>query len=567
LVRDRGECLSNYLTVHEIIASVQTNKIWDNFKIKNSPGDGHCLLHSISTSFNAQLFTKIKLNSMQTLIGKLINETIQQRKTLREVTFGSDIVLFSLLDQYVLGKNYNNIFCDIVPDILSNALAINFIIIDERNGSFQTYIIGKEEVNKPYILIHKNGDHYNAIVPKGNTKLSKFKLAKVKHVIKNDHIKVNYQVFIDKRKKNETKILFLNVNGLHSKINLNVFESYIKPFDIVCLSETKTKVLQDEELNGFKIFMKKTTCKSHRYGGIHGLCILVKEDIAPHCEIVDECNSNSILWIKLNKQAIGFDCLICAIYLPCEGSIHHKSDFFDRIYSDIVNLNTKYNYPILLLGDFNSRTGILNDFITIEDSTADAVGIDLQENDIFNVKSELENLNISVKRYNSDKKTNNNGVKLIELCKDMNIKIVNGRFGADEGKGDFTCKDASTIDYAIASPCILKQITDFSVDIFDPSLSDCHRPICLSIKHNCAFTQTSTVSVHSNSLKENVTFDMHRTNWNVELATNYKNMFDENEINELNNTLDNSESSEINQFKIDEITHKLKDIFFNPSFS
>ena len=80
--------------------------------------------------------------------------------------------------------------------------------------------------------------------------------------------------------------------------------------------------------------------------------------------------------------------------------------------------------------------------------------------------------------------TNNNGKKLIELCRNVDVKIVNGRFGNDYENGNFTCykpNGKSTVDYAIASPCLFPKIIDFTVDMFDPCLSDVHCPICLAL--------------------------------------------------------------------------------------
>ena len=43
--------------------------------------------------------------------------------------------------------------------------------------------------------------------------------------------------------------------------------------------------------------------------------------------------------------------------------------------------------------------------------------------------------------------------------------------------------NCSVVDYCIVSECILPCVSDFSVDIFDPCMSDVHSPICLDIKN------------------------------------------------------------------------------------
>ena len=110
----------------------------------------------------------------------------------------------------------------------------------------------------------------------------------------------------------------------------------------------------------------------------------------------------------------------------------------------------------------------------------------------------LESLCIESERYNCDSITNNNGYKLIDICKNHDLHTVNGRFGNDKGIGETTCKSISAIDYVIASPELFTKINDFMVDMFDPLLSDVHNTICLELKNNVVptdkecFKQTKT---------------------------------------------------------------------------
>ena len=93
----------------------------------------------------------------------------------------------------------------------------------------------------------------------------------------------------------------------------------------------------------------------------------------------------------------------------------------------------------------------------------------------------MECLGITTERHSLDKVVNNSGCKLIELCKGLEIKIISGRFGNDQGVGDFTCQNAlgkSVVDYAIA---FLKLI-HFQIDTFDKCLSDVHTPIWVTLK-------------------------------------------------------------------------------------
>ena len=141
--------------------------------------------------------------------------------------------------------------------------------------------------------------------------------------------------------------------------------------------------------------------------------------------------------------------------------------------------------PILLMGDFNSRTGIIEDLISIDDVVSTACGIVLAENYIFESKHKLECLGMTTEKHNLDTVVNNNDYKLIELCKGLDMKIINGRFGNDQGAGDFTCQNASgksVVDYAIASTFLFQKLINFQIDTFDKCLSDVHTPIWVTLK-------------------------------------------------------------------------------------
>ena len=46
--------------------------------------------------------------------------------------------------------------------------------------------------------------------------------------------------------------------------------------------------------------------KSHRYGGIHGLCILVRNSLAKHCKIINDLTSDSIIWLMIDVFSFSF---------------------------------------------------------------------------------------------------------------------------------------------------------------------------------------------------------------------------------------------------------------------
>lgn len=174
------------------------------------------------------------------------------------------------------------------------------------------------------------------------------------------------------------------------------------------------------------------------------------------------------MWLKFTDELLGFSFILCAVYFPHERSVYYKPDQFENFCLELHTMSTDYRLPVLLTGDFNARTANKIDFLEDCDDWGENI---------------LDIDNIPV-RKNMDKLSNNNGNRLIELCKIFDMVIINGRYGEDASKGAFTCrtaKGASTIDYMIGSAKILQRINNFSIGDFDKCISDAHAPIHLCL--------------------------------------------------------------------------------------
>ena len=93
----------------------------------------------------------------------------------------------------------------------------------------------------------------------------------------------------------------------------------------------------------------------------------------------------------------------------------------------------------------------------------------------LNTQSEevLKRKNIPLNRINVDNNAVNNwGRKLIDLCKNNNIVILNGRKG--ESSFNPTTKFKTVIDYLLADNSIFHKIMNFKIDDFDNLFSDVH---------------------------------------------------------------------------------------------
>ena len=245
----------------------------------------------------------------------------------------------------------------------------------------------------------------------------------------------------------------LNVCGFNSKLKYHVLQQYMQLFDFICLLETKCNSIDENELSDYKTFIMPRKSKTHKYGGIHGICILVKNAYASNCSVVTEFMSESVLWLHISKPVIGYEFLLGAVYLPHEASTYYSDDVFEYLSDDMTTIRAKYEVPTILMGDFNARTGTTSDFELICDH--DELFID---NDPYIIYFEKEDI---FHRKNKDKHMNRNGKKLIDFCKMSDMKILNGRIGKDKSLGNFTCyttRGSSTIDYAIAINRIISKV-------------------------------------------------------------------------------------------------------------
>ena len=221
-----------------------------------------------------------------------------------------------------------------------------------------------------------------------------------------------------------------------------------------------------------------------KLGGVHGIALLVKKSIYRHVTVLENLASHCVLWVIVNVRAFNKAFALGIVYIPHENSRYFHQTIHDDILQDITEITMKYDVPIILMGDFNARTGKATDMVTIDESVILATDTDADLFDSFDSKDKAELLGIDLARHSQDKVTNGNGFQLLQCCKMADLKIINGRFGQDAGIGAFTCSNAngsSVVDYAVASTSLLPNVSNFRVDAHDKCLSDIHCSISLSL--------------------------------------------------------------------------------------
>ena len=360
------------------------------------------------------------------------------------------------------------------------------------------------------------------------------------------------------------KLLGLNVCGLYAKLNLGILERYIQKFNIVCFCETKSNIIGNDDFPGFKPYVKKN---------FHGICTLIKTNISHNVMQLLETQSDHVLWLHIKKECFGKEFILGSVYLPHENSTHYHEDMFDNIEEDIMYFNVNFsNVPVIMLGDFNSRTGLQDDFLDIDHNVVENSGFLLDENYLVFSKQNLEELGIITDRFNQDNVLNRNGKRLIESCRNLNLKIVNGRFGKDRNIGSFTCMSHngnSLVDYALVSPDLLSCISDFEVDSLDHCLSDIHRPICLELSfierksNDVKIIQIEYDTTSQNNIPSGSDIIFLKHQGEPSLAIEYRNNINSNEILMLNECVDSTAPESVNQALIDSIASDICKLFLD----
>ena len=260
------------------------------------------------------------------------------------------------------------------------------------------------------------------------------------------------------------KISCWNIHGLISKeqnkLEEESFLSYISDKDIVFLTETKCLKSQELNVPGYYCFqLNRTSIKTAKTES-GGIALLCKSHYRQGISILPII-SEDFFWIKLNKQFfnISEDLYICAVYDPPPGSSYSQRqirDPLETIEENVIEYSKKGN--IMLLGDFNARTGNLPDYVM---GDSDIIIPMYTDDTIPN-------------RLSQDHTTDTRGKHLLEICIQSQLRILNGRCLGDS-IGAFTChtyNGSSTVDYSVISENLYNDIIYFHVEKFDGTLSD-----------------------------------------------------------------------------------------------
>lgn len=215
--------------------------------------------------------------------------------------------------------------------------------------------------------------------------------------------------------------------------------------------------IEQKDIKSFSQYFKefnlywKTATRENTYGRAKGgILVGVREDVKEFVKVED----NDLFFDISIRTSKDFTHLV-PVYLNCGSWISDFEDLCEFV-------NRKYSDKLILIGDFNARTG--NEQYLDDDSSPSI-------------------LNLQEKRESQDKTINSNGKKIIDFFNDMSLAILNGRVEGDRcGKITFDgCMGKSVIDYCAASQSVLKEIKTFEVGRY---LHSDHFPLMISLQIN-----------------------------------------------------------------------------------
>ncbi|KAK6181790.1 hypothetical protein SNE40_009575 [Patella caerulea] len=184
------------------------------------------------------------------------------------------------------------------------------------------------------------------------------------------------------------------------------------------------------------------------------------------------------MWFSIDKKILGYKLVVCVAYIPPTNSDYSKLGMFDMIEDQYIEHCSEHS-EFFLVGDFNARTGLLNDTFFLEQSCSVIDEDDTFLRDKLESESAFWSYDVPLQRYNQDKTVNSYGERLIGLCKNLGIYVVNGRFGSEKGIGSFTCDGRSVVDYVCCSPKVMGNIIEFEICDYNALFSDKHNAISM----------------------------------------------------------------------------------------
>ena len=304
-----------------------------------------------------------------------------------------------------------------------------------------------------------------------------------------------------------------NVNGWTNN-NSILREEIIKCLncDIICLSETHLTAGKNIEIPGYTWRGNNRRKHVNAVKGSGGVGILFKDHILETQEITYMDKSmEGIITMNLKDKHTDFEILIICGYLPPENSPHSRNstDFFAYILTQLyMNYDADF---VLVCGDFNCRTGSLQDIIIDID--------DIPLRDIL------------------DEQKNNFGDNFIDFLNDSKLCMLNGRICKEYNNfTSISTKGKAVVDYMLTFHDCLNKCKLFKVNTMSNIIDNfnLYRLISEQCKPPDHSILTVSVDCMHGFLSENIQSTLRETDTNDQLNKErliQVNTFDQQRIN------------------------------------
>ena len=278
----------------------------------------------------------------------------------------------------------------------------------------------------------------------------------------------------DGEKNRSVEVLFWNVNGIGIR-TFREIEPFLDSFDVICLCETWLGGRGEDNysLNNHILFGQLAAKRSGNKGRFSGgMLLYIRTKLAHRISRIDTpFLKNNVLWIEY-KSECGRDQVMGFLYNPPRDSEYKIPDFYDLLEASIQDIQGHSNHgcSVLLMGDFNARTAVLQEVERVQEGSF--------QPDCLQSEAIYRNAR---PRLSRDKITNQSGRRLIELCRDTQLWIMNGRMSGDED-GEYTYisrAGKSVIDYALGDESCLERTQRFLVR---PRIESDHMPVSVLLE-------------------------------------------------------------------------------------
>ena len=254
-------------------------------------------------------------------------------------------------------------------------------------------------------------------------------------------------------RREKLSIISWNVEGLSNCLNDSDFLNVIQNNDIIFCSDTWEKGYDDFCLQGYESVLvpRPESLLNIVKRGHGGVGLFYKSSLKEGINIVEK-DEKGLIIVQLKHEffCIIDDVYICFVYVPPSSSRYfdlNDTDYFQILEEKCLKYSDYGSFCII--GDLNARCGKRLDY----------------HEDLTVLERHLGN-NDKLHRYTLDKTVNASGIKLLQLCKNTELRIVIGRVGDDSAVVYYTYMSTlgcSLIDYVVLPCNLFPYISNFIV--------------------------------------------------------------------------------------------------------